>query len=50
MSKEKYYVLHLDDYAAAQFTSVGKMYFAPRENYRNRAYRTQKEFFHNILL
>lgn len=27
MSKEKYYVIHLDDYAAAQFTSFGKMYF-----------------------
>ena len=31
MSKEKYYVIHLDDYAAAQFTSFGKMYFGTLE-------------------
>lgn len=31
MSKEKYYVMHLDDYAAAQFTSFGKMYFGTLE-------------------
>ena len=31
MSKEKYYLMFLDDYAAAQFTSFGKMYFGTLE-------------------
>ncbi len=33
MSRERYYVMFLDDYAAASFTSFSKMYFGTLEEF-----------------